>query len=726
MSAIAILDDGATNRQIYSRLAATIEDQVSVQAFGDPAAALQVFARSAPDLVITDFRMPGLNGAEFTRSFRALPQCEDVPVVVVTAYHDRSYRLRALEAGATDFLNSPVDHAEFITRARNLLRMHRQQQLIKARAENLEQRLHSSEQSREKLLRDSREALAQVIDTLPAAISAVDRTGRCVFVNSYQATMLGASPADLVGRPFAAPGDAARAERNRELDQEIFRTGTPLLAFEEDAQEADGRRIVLLTTKTPLRDASNEIVCVLTASLDITERKLAERRLRHMVHHDALTGLPNRVFLREELQRAAKLAGRPFALHFLDLDHFKSVNDALGHRYGDLLLQEVARRLRSMVREQDVVARLGGDEFAVIQYAAADREDAARLAARLIHAVGQPSYCDGRDVAVGVSIGITFYPTDGPGIDDLLSNADLAMYRAKEEGRGAFRFYEPVLNKGARTLLRVQSDLRLALSQQQFELHYQPQVDLRGGAISGAEALLRWRRPEHGLVAPGDFLPVAEQTDLMLPIDLWVLQTACRQAVQWQVPGRPPVRVGVNVSPIHFRRHDVHRLVTEVLAESGLDPSLLELELTENVLMDDSETAVGTLRALKDLGVRISIDDFGMGYSSLNYIRRFPIDRLKIDRSFVDDLDRRPNDAAIVRAIISLGHSLKLDVIAEGVETAEQLHRLVQEGCDSIQGFYFSPAIEEPAFAALVAEGARLAQATTGRVGRSAMMTDAA
>jgi diguanylate cyclase (GGDEF)-like protein/PAS domain S-box-containing protein len=715
MPLIVILDDRATNRNIYTRLAATLEEGVTVAAFADPQMALKWLAEHPADLVITDYKMPKLDGAEFTRRFREQPTGADTPVIVITVYEDRSLRLRALEAGATDFLQSPVDHQEFLTRARNLLKLSKQQQLIKARAVTLERELQDSERSRQELLRESRERLAQVIDTIPAMISAADQDGRCVFVNAYQAEFAGVDPALRAGDDAAAILASTGRERSRALDRIIFESGEALPSFEEEIVDRSGRPRVFLTTKSPLRDQSRRVVSVLTSSLDITERKQAESRLRHMAHHDPLTNLPNRLLLQQRLQRElarGRRGDRAFALHFLDLDRFKGVNDVLGHHLGDRLLQAVAKRLAETVRDSDTVARLGGDEFAILQTDVTRSEDAAVLAGHVIDALVEPFHCEGQELALTASIGITLSPADASGVDELLRNADLAMYRAKSEGRNGYRFYVADMKARAQRAIALETDLRNGLARQEFVLHYQPQVNLRTGRIVGAEALLRWHRPGVGLLRPGDFLPLAEENGLIVPINAWVLQEACARAVRWQQQGLPPMRWAVNLSPVQFRKQNVLELVKSALEESGLDPAVLDMELTEGILVENAEAAAQVLRELRSIGVGFSIDDFGAGYSSLTYVKNFPVDRIKIDQSFVRNLKSDPTDTAIVRAIIGLGHSLNLGVIAEGVETLEQFTQLAAEGCDEIQGYYFSPPLELVDFELLVQRGTMRASST--------------
>ncbi|MDJ0389917.1 EAL domain-containing protein [Roseomonas sp. E05] len=710
MATILILDDRTTNRHIFSRLAQSLDQGIQVKAFGDPALALDWLREHGADLVVTDFRMPGMDGAEFTRRLRALqqePTAADIPVIVITAYNDRSYRLEALEAGATDFLLSPVDHCEFLTRARNLLRMREQQQIIQRRAATLQQELEDSTRSREELLRDSRQALAQVIDTVPALISAADRQGRCVFVNAMQARFAGASPETLVGHDVSLLFGPERAAHYRALDRLVFRSGEALPEREEEATGPDGTPRSFLTSKAPFRNARGEMVAVLTTAIDITERKQAERRLGHMVQHDALTGLPNRIGLDERLRRELARGRRGdhfFALLLFDLDRFKAVNDALGHHMGDALLRSVSQRLLQALHPGETLARLGGDEFAILQTEIAGAEQAAALAQRVIAALAEPFLCEGHSLSVSASLGITMHPRDGAEPDELLRNADLAMYRAKAEGRNGWRFFAAPMEAHARQVMQIEADLRQALARGELVLHYQPQVELCSGRIVGAEALLRWQRLGM-LVAPGAFLSVAEETGLIGPINEWVMGEACRQAAAWCAAGLPRLRIGVNLSPVQFRHQDVPAMVLAALEESGLDPRLLELELTEGILMNQGEEMAATLQSLRDRGVHLSVDDFGTGYSSFNYVKNFPVDRLKIDQSFVGGMTSEPNSAAIVRTIIELAHTLGLQVVAEGVETEAQLEALRAEGCDEVQGYYFSRPLPAEAFTRLVQAG---------------------
>ena len=713
MPLVMILDDRVTNRNIFAKLAASIAEEVRVETYADPVAALSRDAgRPVPDLVITDFKMPHMNGAEFTRRFRALPGCEDVPVIAITVYEERSFRLAALEAGATDFLLSPVDHAEFVTRARNLLRLREQSLIIKSRAFSLERELENSERSREQLLRDSTERLAQVIDTVPASVSAYDREGNCIFLNASFANRLGVAQGDAIGRHAGDLLGPEAGARSLSLDQVVFRSGRALPTYEEEFEDADGR-LTWLTTKSPLRDAQGTIIAVLTSSLDISDRKKAERHLVHLAHHDALTGLPNRTFLQDRLRREigrARRGDRLFALLLLDLDRFKSVNDALGHHAGDELLKAVGTRLKALAGDEDTFARLGGDEFALLQTGINSAQEAIDLAERVIAVMSEPFLIFGEEIVAGASIGMVLHPNDGDDAENLLKKADIAMYRAKSEGRNVYRAFSQEMMAAAQTRISLEAELRRALLNREFELFYQPQIDLRTGRIIGAEALIRWRHPTKGLVRPLDFLPFAEEMGLIIPINEWVMREACREAQSWQELGLPRLRIAVNLSPVQFRNRSMTDLVANILERSRLDPTLLELELTESILVSDAESVTAELRRLRAMGVSVSIDDFGTGYSSLAYVKKFPVDRIKIDQSFVRNITTDPNDAAIVRAIVNLGHSLGIDVIAEGVDSPEHVDMLRAEGCHEAQGYLFARPCPAEDFIALVRADSMMAR----------------
>ena len=452
--------------------------------------------------------------------------------------------------------------------------------------------------------------------------------------------------------------------------------------------KADGSEIEVLTYARRVPFDNKQ--AVLVAVVDVTERKAAEARIAYMAHHDALTDLPNRVLFHErlnELLARVQRHGESLAVHCLDLDHFKGVNDTLGHPIGDELLKAVAKRLEQCLRPTDMVARLGGDEFAVVQFPFGGPHEASSLANRLIEVVSKPYEVHGHEFVVGASIGIALAPGDGAGADALLRNADMALYRAKAEGRGTAHFFEPEMDRRIQARRILELDLRKAFANGEFELFYQPLVNLNTNAVAGFEALLRWRHPERGMVGPAEFIPLAEEIGLIVPLGEWVLRQACSEAMRWP----DELKVAVNLSSAQFRNRGVVNAVLTALAYSRLSADRLELEITESVLLGETEANLATLHQLREIGVRISMDDFGTGYSSLSYLRCFPFDKIKIDRSFVSELSERPDCVAIIRAVAGLGLSLGIATTAEGIETAEQLERVRAEGCTEVQGYLFSP-----------------------------------
>ena len=433
----------------------------------------------------------------------------------------------------------------------------------------------------------------------------------------------------------------------------------------------------------------------------------ANQQLRHLATHDALTGLPNRVLLDDRLHQAIAHADRDmraFAVLICDLDRFKLINDSLGHRAGDELLQEVARRLLTVVRTADTVARFGGDEFVLIGTSIADADDAAALASRVMDVLQAPVRIAAIDIHTSPSIGIAMYPDDGTTTQALLARADAAMYSAKQNGRGNFRRYSPGMHAGTEDRVQLESDLHTALSSNQLALYYQPKVDTHSGEVRSAEALIRWLHPTRGVVSPADFIPLAEECGLIGAIGGWVIREACRQARAWQDEGLRPLRVSVNLSASQFRDSGLLESIRRALGDAGLEACYLEVELTESAVMSDPEQSIAILEALSSMGVLVSVDDFGTGYSSMSYLRRFPIDKLKIDRVFIDEIVSRPEDASIVRAIVSLAHSLRLKVVAEGVETPAQLDFLKLTGCDEYQGYHFSRPLPAADFERLIRE----------------------
>ena len=693
MARVVVIDDRVTNRNILTRLALSVEEGLQVKAFSSPVDALEALALAPlPDLVITDFNMPEMDGAALIRLLRQREGFAEIPIIVVTVYEDRDFCYKALEAGATDFLLSPVDHLEFRARARNLLTLRRQQRLLAERAEHLERVLRHRDASEEPgaLSGSSR----RILDSLPVAVSLVDTQGRLEFVNDCQARLFGLDAGSVIGKSLGDCYDDDYATRHSVLDEKVVQTAAGLgMPTYETVAGGDGP-ISLVMVKAPLLDGAGQVRNVLTLGVNVTELRRAEASRQRGVEQDPLTGLASFELFRDrveqELGRARRQQELVGLLH-LDLDRFKGINEAFGADFGDLLLRAVAGRLQSRLRETDSLARIKSDEFVVLQSGLKRPDDAAELCRRLSEAFAEPFVIDRQEVHLSASIGLTLFPTDGKTLDVLLKNADLAMYKAKASGRDGYRFFSAEMNFAARRAITLERELRQALAGEQFVLHYQPQIELLGRRVIGMEALVRWNHPHRGLVRPGEFIGLAEDIGLIAPLTAWVLQTGCRQHRLWRDRGLGSMQLSVNLSPIQFRERGVEYLIERVLGESGLAPSSLDIELTENAVIENSQTASASLRYLHQLGVTLSIDDFGTGYSSLSYLKRLPVQRLKIDQSFVQNLETSANDEVIVRAIINLGHSLGLRVIAEGVETEAQLQRLQRFGCNEVQGDLISP-----------------------------------
>jgi len=548
-----------------------------------------------------------------------------------------------------------------------------------------------TEQRRTERDRDrTRAFLDLIIDNVPSAIfvkNAIDR--KYVLVNRAGERFWGLSRQTMVGKTAEEVFPEIEARNIEARDDELLQSGKSLFDEREILTPCDGVRSIS-SRRLTFTNESEKARYVLGVVDDVTERKTAEARIAQLAHYDPLTGLPNRTLFREQLEKELSFVrrGSQLAVLYLDLDNFKSINDTLGHPCGDELLKAVAQRLRSCLRETDLIARLGGDEFAIVQTPLQDPKDAEALAQRIRQAVTGDAYeLDGHRTTTDLSIGIALAPGDGTEMDDLVKHADLALYGAKAEGRANYRYFEPEMNARMKQRRSLEIDLRSAIANDEFELHYQPLINLQTQAITGCEALLRWRHPQRGMILPLSFIPVAEETGLINAIGDWVLRRACLEAMNWP----RNVSVAVNVSPVQFKNPSLVLTVIGALAASGLPAHRLELEVTESVLMQNNEATLAMLHQFRDLGVRISMDDFGTGYSSLSYLRSFPFDKIKIDRSFIGDLSKGDDAVAIVQAILSLATSLKMTTTAEGVETADQQNMLRATGCNEMQGYLFSP-----------------------------------
>jgi diguanylate cyclase (GGDEF)-like protein/PAS domain S-box-containing protein len=540
---------------------------------------------------------------------------------------------------------------------------------------------------------------AQVFENCRDAILVMDTTYQVLTVNHAFTDISGFPPEEVVGAPlpslrFGVHDIAFYDEIRGRLEREGYWQG------EITSVRRTGEEYPAWVSVTAIRNDAGEVTNYMAMLTDITERKRAEQAARHQAEHDALTGLPNRVLFLDRLQQALAANRRQhkqFALMFLDLDRFKQINDTLGHHAGDAVLKTVAKRLTHCVRAVDTVSRLGGDEFVVLLADIGNVDRAAHVAGTVMQAVTRPISLDGQEITPAVSIGISICPADGQDAETMLRHADVAMYHAKQSGNSEFRFFSPEMNAHVVERVQMENMLRRALANDEFVLEYQPEVDIRTGHTIGVEALIRWRHPERGLLLPHQFIPMAEESGLIVPIGEWVLREACRQARLWRDEGFP-VAVAVNLSGAQFIHPNLMHCVDEALSSSGLEPRFLDLEITEGVIMSGDAATGDTLEALRQRGVQLTIDDFGTGFSSLSSLRRFPLSKLKIDPSFVEDITRAPNDATLIPAIIAVARSLKIKVIAEGVENAEQLRYLQQHGCDEYQGQYASIARNSPHF----------------------------
>jgi diguanylate cyclase (GGDEF)-like protein/PAS domain S-box-containing protein len=530
--------------------------------------------------------------------------------------------------------------------------------------------------------------------------------GRYLNANPALARIYGhASPDTLIAHLHDIPRQLYVLPERREEFVRLMQEQGAVRNFESQVYRRDGRIIWISENARAVKNADGSVHFFEGTVVDVTERKQHEAELEHQASHDSLTGLPNRSLLRDRIEQAIVKARRDdhrVAVVFVDLDHFKLINDSLGHHVGDRLLLEVADRLIACVRGHDSVARQGGDEFVIVLTEQQDEDETLAIVSRLLEVVSQPWLDEGQEYGLSCSIGISCYPQDGDDPDALLRCADAAMYKAKASGRSTYHVYTPELNQAISERLELENSLRHALERDEFHVYYQPRIEVASGRIIGAEALIRWDCPGKGIIPPDSFISIAEETGLIIPIGQWILQEACRQNSAWQRAGLPPISVSVNLSPIQFRHTGLVQSVAAALQQADLQPACLELELTESFVMHDAERINIAMQSLKALGVDIAVDDFGTGYSSLSYLKRFPVDRLKVDKSFVRDINSDPDDAAIVRAIITLGHALGLKVVAEGVETQAHLEFLQQHGCDELQGYYFSRPIPATEMEALL------------------------
>lgn len=660
---VLLVEDSASDADLIREMLGKVRGTpLALDCATDLASALERLPGDRHDVVLLDVSRLDRDGLDALAQLRA--QAAHVPIIVLTDRDDEAVAVEAVRVGAEDCLvKGQIDSNLLVRAIRYAIARKRADEALegaKGYAENL-------------------------INSSLDMIISVDTDRKIVEFNRAAEQVFGYSKREVLGESidllYADPSEGRKLHKNS--------VGGGFTG-EVRNKKKNGEIFTSYVSATVMHDTAGRPVGVMGISRDITERKRAEEIILHQAYHDALTNLGNRRLFMDRLTQALPRVtwhNRHVAVLFLDLDHFKSINDALGHSVGDRLLQAVGDRLTGCVRQGDTVARLGGDEFAIVLADVARASDVQKVAQKVIDAFSQPYLLEGREFFTTTSIGISIYPNDAQDPESLVKNADVAMYRAKRHGRNNYQHYSPDMNAQALERLAIETSLRHALEREELFLEYQPQVDLGTERIIGFEVLLRWLHPDLGRMPPGAFIPLAEESGLIVPIGEWVLRTACAQCKGWQAAGLPPIQVAVNVSPRQLRHHNLLRVVDRTLKETGLDPHFLELELTES-FMQDAEEAIYLLSELQSLGVRISIDDFGTGYSSLNHLKRYPIHKLKVDQSFVRDIDHDPHDRAIVKAIIALAHSMNLKAVAEGVETEEQLAYLHSLQCDEAQGYF--------------------------------------
>jgi len=641
------------------------------------------------DIILLDLGLPDAQGMEVVR--RAQAAAPHIPLVVLTGLDDESLASEALQGGAQDYLiKGQIEPRSLMKALRYAMER-----------KTLEEALFSEKE------------LAQVtLNSIGEAVVCTDVSGNITYLNLVAERMTSWTHEEAAGRPIAEVirilDARSRGAVSNAIGMVMGQNRTMRMASTAILIRRDLVEIAIEDSVAPIHDREGRVTGAVMVFRDVSAAQAMTLQMTHAAEHDFLTGLPNRTLLNDRINQAIAVSSRRIrkvAVLFLDLDGFKHINDSLGHTVGDKLLQSIAQSLQECMRSTDTVSRQGGDEFVVLLSEMEECEDAAITARRMLQQVAKVHSIDQQELHVTASIGVSVSPDDGSDAETLVKNADTAMYQAKENGRNGYQFFKPAMNIRAVERQSMEESLRCALERQELVLHYQPKIILNTGEITGAEALLRWSHPTRGLVPPSQFIPVAEDSGLILPIGIWVLHEACRQTRDWADAGLPGLKIAVNVSGVEFRQDNFLENVFAVLTDTGLNPGSLELELTEGVLMKQADSAISVLQQLRTRGVQIAVDDFGTGYSSLSYLSKFPIDALKIDQSFVRQITITPENTTIVRAIISMGRSMKLRLIAEGVETKDELAFLQDHQCDEGQGYYFSRPVPAQEFAKLLKSG---------------------
>jgi diguanylate cyclase (GGDEF)-like protein/PAS domain S-box-containing protein len=639
--------------------------------------------------VLLDLSLPDSEGvATFDKLFAASP---DIPILILAGNASEVLAKEAVSRGAQDYLVAVHQDTYSLQRAlRNAVER-----------KGIEDALYVE-----------KERAVVTLNSIGDAVLCTNISGNVTYLNIVAEKMTGWLRVEAIGKPLAEvfriiDGDTRQTARDP-MEMAVEQNATVGLTVNCVLIRRDGYESAIEDSAAPIHDRSGRVIGAVIVFHDVSAARAMSLQMSHTAHHDVVTNLPNRLLLNDRITQSIALAhrqNRPIAVLFLDLDNFKNINDSLGHAAGDELLQSVSKRLISCVRASDTVSRQGGDEFAILLPEITHAQDAATCAGKIILALHAPHSVGTRTLHIGASIGISLYPKDGEDAGSLIKSADTAMYHAKERGRGNFQFFEAAMNLKAVQRQSMESELRRALANNEFLLQYQPKVNLDTGNITGVEALIRWQQPHRGLVPPSEFVPIAEDCGLIIPIGRWVMREACTQARAWQDAGLPHLRMAVNVCALEFREKGFVANVRTILSDTGLRPQYLVLELTERVLMENAESTAVLLEELKTMGVHLAVDDFGTGYSSLSYLRQFPIDVLKIDQSFIQKITSNLNDSTIIAAIIAMGRNLKHIVIAEGIETLEQVAYLQSQHCEEGQGFLLSPPVGAAQFGHLLETG---------------------
>ena len=688
--------DARLLREMFTEQGSHDTDFAHVESMGE---AEKLLSERTFDIILVDLGLPDTQGLGAVR--RAHAAAPHLPLVVLTGLDDETLAAQALQEGAQDYLIKGQIDARSLKRA---LRYAIERKFM------------------EEALFAEKERAQVTLNCIGDAVVCTDISGNLTFLNLVAEKMTGWPRQEAAGRPmgevFRILDAKSRQTIPNPMEMAVGQNRTMHLPANCILIHRDGFEIPIEDSVSPIHDREGHATGAVIVFRDVSAARAMALQMTHSAQHDFLTGLPNRMLFNDRVSQAVVLAPRHMknvAVLFLDLDGFKHINDSLGHPIGDKLLQSIAKRLVDCVRDSDTVSRQGGDEFVVLLSEVEQSEDASITASRMLRAVAGAHSIDQHDLHVTASIGVSVYPDDGLDAETLIKNADTAMYQAKENGRQSYQFFKPAMNVRAVERQSIEESLRRALERHEFALHYQPKINLKTGEITGAEALIRWTHPIRGPVPPGQFIPVAEDCGLILPIGNWVLREACKQARAWLDAGLSLGTMAVNISAMEFRDDNFLEGVFTILKETGLDPRSLELELTESVLMKRAESTQSILKTLRARGVQLAVDDFGTGYSSLSYLRKFPIDALKIDQSFVRQITSAPDETTIVTAVISMGRSLKLRVVAEGVETQEELVFLQAHQCDEAQGYYFSRPVLPEQFASLLRTGIPEASAVVHR-----------